>query len=210
MSGKRGCKRNICNRGNEEFCGINQGCGFERGCDDRGCAWGEETCCEEKYKADKNCFNAANCKDHDRACDERNCKKEHVQCSTDGHKLNKECETKHKQCDRKACKEVDNCCNSDHSRRNNKYLVDKLYIYEHHRVIDLNCCENDRKHSQAHKDFKDLECAIEDFKEADVCVRDFCDENRKDFEAYEAARAKTRDLQNCKKNGSKAFVWSSK
>jgi hypothetical protein len=76
-------------------------------------------------------------------------------------------------------------------------------------VIDLDCCENDRKCNEAHKDFKDLECAIEDLREADLYTKDFCNEDRKDFEAYEAARNKTRDLQNqrnCAQNDC-SFIW---
>lgn len=226
MSEKRGCKRNICKR-RDNFCDFKEGCGFKDGgygfneggygFNDGGYGWKGDgdwnkgcefkKCENEKRKANRDCFNAADRKEHDRACDEKKCVNKHAKCASDAHKLDKEFEDKHRRCQRKACKELDQCCNADHSRKNKKYLVDKLYIYEHHRVIDLDCCENDRRHNEAHKDFKDLECAMEDFKEADVSVKDFCDENRKDFEAYEAARNKTRDLQACKKDANHAFIW---
>lgn len=233
MSEKRNCKRNVCKRKND-FCDFKDGRGFKKDCGFKdgfynydgfkdGYNLGEggwnnkygydnypcdfKKCDNEERKANHKDFNDACHRENERACDERKCISKHAKCETDAHKLDKEFEDKHRRCDRKACKELDNVCNANHSRKNKKYLVDKLYIYEHHRVIDLDCCENDRRHNEAHKDFKDLECAIEDFKEADFSVKDFCDENRKDFETYENARNKTRDLQSQKKCGNEAFVW---
>ena len=204
MSGRGFCKRNNY-KGDDCFKGNNWG---DYGCNEKR----EEhqnkrdefdaKCHDEfdaKYKDD---FDAKCRNEHEKAFDEcRNINK-HSKHDNNSHKLDKEFEDRHKSRKQQQCKEIDNICNADHSRQNKKYLVDKLYIYEHHRVIDLNCCENDRKHNEAHKDFKDLECAIEDFKEADVSVKNFSDENRKDLEAYEAARCKTRDLQSNAKHNS--------
>jgi hypothetical protein len=225
MAERGNCKRNICKRKERGFdrkgCGFeDEGCGFKRnacgrdgfkgdgfgrGFNDESCGWDEygwdgKKCAEGKEASNCKRFDEACCNDRDKVLDECSKVNKRAECGTDSHKLGKEFEDKHRRCDRRECKQLENCCDADHSRANKKYLVDKLYIYEHHRVIDLNCCENDRKHNQAHRDFKDLECAVEDFKEADVCVKDFCDENRKDLEAYEHARAKTRDLQNQKRN----------
>lgn len=192
MSGKGFCKRNNY-KGDDCFNGNN---------------WGEYGCVRDEHKNNRDQFDAKCNDEHERAFDEcRNINK-HSKHDNNSHKLDKEFEDRHKSRKQQQCKEIDNICNADHSRQNKKYLVDKLYIYEHHRVIDLNSCENDRKHNEAHKDFKDLECAIEDFKEADVCVKNFSDENRKDLEAYEAARCKTRDLKNQGKHGNNCYSWS--
>jgi hypothetical protein len=204
MSGRGFCKRNNYKRDD---------CFDRKECDFNGNNWGEYGCgekkCErEQHKNNRDEFDAKCRNEGERAFDEcRNINK-HSKHDNNTHKLDKEFEDRHKSRKHQECKAVDNICNADHSSQNKKYLVDKLYIYEHHRVIDLNCCENDRKHNEAHKDFKDLECAIDDFKEADVCVKNFSDENRKDLEAYENARCKTRDLQANAKHGDNCYSWS--
>ena len=230
MSGKE-CKRNAYRRNfNEENCFGGEkgcfkpkrcvkedGCGFEKGygwdnCARPACNWQEYgwDCgkkCNDEFKAQKNHNNKYNEAVRENCCDENRAVNKHCQHDDQKHKLNKEFENKHRKCNKQAYQDADNVCNLDSSRNSKKYLVDKLYIYEHHRVIDLNCCQNDRKHNEAHRDFKDLECAIEDFEEAGCNVAEFNDHDRRDFEAYENARAKTRDLQNCKADDSFCYSW---
>lgn len=190
------------NNWNEGGCGNKWnegGCGnWEYGCKEDE----EQKAAKENYY--NNAYNNSRCRDSD-------CKRavnKHDKHGTNKHNVNKEFEDKHERRSRKERCDAENACNKEHASKNKKYLVDKLYIYEHCRVIDLNCCENDRASNRARKDFSDLECAAKDFKEHDVSVNDFCDQNRRDLEAYEAARNRTRDLQNHHKKSNNSYVWS--
>ncbi|CAN5656506.1 hypothetical protein BH23THE1_BH23THE1_32120 [soil metagenome] len=197
----------------DDFKGEN--CGFKGenyGWKGENYGWKEDgygkKCEEDRYAANRDNLNASRYNDYDRAKAYDQGYRSPIANDTDSHKLDKEYEDRHRRRNRQECKDIDNLCKRDHTRNNKKYLVDKLYIYEHHRVIDLDSCENDRDHQEAHKDFRDLESAADDFKEADVLVKNFSDENRKDLEAYEASRQKVSDLQAAKKNAHAAYVWS--
>lgn len=83
----------------------------------------------------------------------------------------------------------------EHSRKRSKYLVDKLYVYEHHRVIDLDECDDFEAREKARHEFRDLESAVKQFHERDFEAADFDSKRRDDKVAYDASRAHVKALQ---------------
>jgi len=102
--------------------------------------------------------------------------------------LNKDLEDLNKHRKSQEYLDVENSRNNHKNVDNKRYLVDKLYIYEHHRVIDLNQNVNVRNKDIYNKNRKDLNSAAYNLRDHELSASDYIDQDKLDYDTYSGSR----------------------